>query len=484
MGLCRMTEYGEEVISMRWSMRWRTALRLALRAGIRIALVLLFAAAPLLAALTPARGIAASDLTPAPALPGATGNTLRRVLRLGVYFNEVNAWKDWRRLQRRHGNLLHALTPDVLAVILRDSRPAFALVADGVDTTAMPEICRQLVAEGTSCLVQNLPIPSRTRTTPLPESDPVAVAPPGRERRLEIETTPAPEPAPVAPAPEPAPVLPAPEPAPVLPAPEPAPVAPAPEPAPVAPAPEPAPVAPAPEPAPVAPAPEPAPVVPAPEPAPVAPAPEPAPVLPAPQIPPAFPVLPPAPESFPQPLPAETVPELGATPALPPASLAPGDGETFAVGEELRPSGRILISLADKRLYLTMLDGQTRIFPVAIGRSRDVIVLGETQVVRKRMNPIWRPTPGMRRKDPSLPTKIGPGPRNPMGAYALDLGWQYISIHGTNEPRTIGRAASSGCYRMHASDIKELFQMVAVGTPVQVVEPSVQRGEISLTRAW
>ncbi|WP_156995276.1 L,D-transpeptidase, partial [Elstera litoralis] len=134
------------------------------------------------------------------------------------------------------------------------------------------------------------------------------------------------------------------------------------------------------------------------------------------------------------------------------------------------PAGAILISVAERRLRVVLADGSAQNFPIAVGRSRDLIPLGTTEVLRKRRNPTWVPTPEMRRRDPKLPASVPPGPRNPMGLYALDLGWTYYRIHGTNEPQSIGRAASSGCFRMLPKDIEAVFKLVDVGTKVTVIE--------------
>lgn len=134
------------------------------------------------------------------------------------------------------------------------------------------------------------------------------------------------------------------------------------------------------------------------------------------------------------------------------------------------PAEAILISVADRKLRVLLSDGSSRSFPIAVGRSRDLIPIGTTEVLRKRRNPTWVPTPEMRRRDPKLPVSVPPGPRNPMGLYALDLGWTYYRIHGTNEPQSIGRAASSGCFRMLPKDIEAVFKLVDVGTKVTVIE--------------
>ncbi|MDQ6831193.1 MAG: L,D-transpeptidase, partial [Gemmatimonadota bacterium] len=52
-----------------------------------------------------------------------------------------------------------------------------------------------------------------------------------------------------------------------------------------------------------------------------------------------------------------------------------------------------------------------------------------------------------------------------LGTHRLDLGDGY-GLHGTNEPNSIGRAASHGCVRLRNEDIAYLYTMVAVGTPV------------------
>ncbi|CAO3435541.1 L,D-transpeptidase [Azospirillum endophyticum] len=133
----------------------------------------------------------------------------------------------------------------------------------------------------------------------------------------------------------------------------------------------------------------------------------------------------------------------------------------------------IAISLADRRLYLTGSDGRTRSFPVAIGRPGVPIPVGDSTVLRKRRDPTWRPTAHQRRDKPSLPRAVPPGPNNPLGKFALDLGWPAIAIHGTNEPDSVGTRASGGCFRMLPADIETVFAATAVGTPVRVVRQSL-----------
>lgn len=53
----------------------------------------------------------------------------------------------------------------------------------------------------------------------------------------------------------------------------------------------------------------------------------------------------------------------------------------------------------------------------------------------------------------------------------LDVPWGIYGIHGTNKPWSIGQYASAGCIRMHNSDVEELYEWVAVGTPVTIEGP-------------
>jgi lipoprotein-anchoring transpeptidase ErfK/SrfK len=143
-------------------------------------------------------------------------------------------------------------------------------------------------------------------------------------------------------------------------------------------------------------------------------------------------------------------------------------GETTAYGLSPLGNDSILISIADRRLLYQSAEGTVYVWPVAVGRYPSYHVFGETEVTAKRANPSWYPTSAMRRGNPRLPRRVGPGPHNPLGAYALNLGFQNIRIHGTNQPWSVGRAASLGCYRMHASSIELLYKAVSVGTKVKV----------------
>jgi len=161
------------------------------------------------------------------------------------------------------------------------------------------------------------------------------------------------------------------------------------------------------------------------------------------------------------------LPGAGVELRLPTAHLLP-DG----------PRVGIVINVADQRLY-HFIEGVPDVvatYPVGTPRADCGLPLGETQIVRKRENPVWVPPPSVRAERPDLPAAVAPGPGNPLGAYALDLGWPAFVIHGTNKPLGVGRQVSHGCIRMYPEDVKKLFHAVKVGTRVTVVRQEFKTG--------
>lgn len=139
------------------------------------------------------------------------------------------------------------------------------------------------------------------------------------------------------------------------------------------------------------------------------------------------------------------------------------------------PHKGIVINLPEMRLYAFINgDNEPNSYPIGIGREGLGTPLGATEIVRKQEGPTWRPTPRMREENPKLPESVGPGPENPLGDYAMYLGWPQYAIHGTNKPFGIGRRVSSGCIRMYPEGIEDLFRLVPIGTPVRVVDQPIK----------
>ncbi|MBZ0130469.1 MAG: L,D-transpeptidase [Rhodobacteraceae bacterium] len=115
-------------------------------------------------------------------------------------------------------------------------------------------------------------------------------------------------------------------------------------------------------------------------------------------------------------------------------------------------------------------DGDMRLYPTSVPVSDELTRTGYTEVVEKRKNPSWAPTPSMRERNPEWPAYIAGGAAdNPLGTRALYLSWQYYRIHGTQDTRKIGRRSSNGCIGLFNEHIEEVFERTPVGTQVRLI---------------
>ena len=114
-------------------------------------------------------------------------------------------------------------------------------------------------------------------------------------------------------------------------------------------------------------------------------------------------------------------------------------------------------------------DHEAYLYPISVGRE-GFSWTGTEPVSRVADWPDWHPPAEMRQRDPRLPKKMTGGVRNPLGATAIYLGNTLYRIHGTNDPKSIGRAASSGCFRMMNGHVRHLADLIEVGAEVHVLK--------------
>jgi lipoprotein-anchoring transpeptidase ErfK/SrfK len=131
------------------------------------------------------------------------------------------------------------------------------------------------------------------------------------------------------------------------------------------------------------------------------------------------------------------------------------------------PPGTIIISTAERHLYLVQPGGRALRYGIGVGRD-GFQWQGLLNITRKAEWPDWVPPPEMIERQPYLPRFMAGGPGNPLGARAMYLGTTVYRIHGTNRPDTIGTKVSSGCFRLVNADVADLYDRVPVGTKVVV----------------
>ena len=131
--------------------------------------------------------------------------------------------------------------------------------------------------------------------------------------------------------------------------------------------------------------------------------------------------------------------------------------------------GSIVIDNAGRSLYYVTSSSSAYKYPISVGRD-GFTWKGTEKITRVQAWPDWHPPKEMRERDPRLPEKMTGGVNNPLGAKALYLGNTLYRIHGTNDSRSIGYAASSGCFRMMNYHVEHLASLAGVGTTVHVLE--------------
>src|SRR6202140_4746137 len=137
--------------------------------------------------------------------------------------------------------------------------------------------------------------------------------------------------------------------------------------------------------------------------------------------------------------------------------------------------GTIIISTAERHLYLIQGGGRAIRYGIGVGRE-GFQWQGLLDIFKKAEWPDWTPPPEMIARQPYLPRFMAGGPGNPLGARAMYLGTTVYRIHGTNAPGTIGTHVSSGCIRLTNEDVTDLYSRVNVGTKV-IVLPMDRRAD-------
>jgi lipoprotein-anchoring transpeptidase ErfK/SrfK len=142
------------------------------------------------------------------------------------------------------------------------------------------------------------------------------------------------------------------------------------------------------------------------------------------------------------------------------------------------PLNSIVIDTGSRKLYYVLADSRAYEYGISVGRE-GFNWTGTETVSRKQAWPDWHPPAEMRERDPALPEKMTGGLKNPLGAMALYLGNTLYRIHGTNDAKSIGRAASSGCFRMLNAHVLHLASVAEIGTAVNVVASLPRLPEVS-----
>ncbi len=165
------------------------------------------------------------------------------------------------------------------------------------------------------------------------------------------------------------------------------------------------------------------------------------------------------------------------------AGSDPAAGSPEPTAAKAEPASPPLQLILDRRSrLLKVMEGgrERRRFRVGVGMPGWETPVGSFSVIEKTAYPIW--------EHPAKGVRIPPGPTNPLGSRWIGFhrdckgrrgfnGQEHLEVkgcvtsgfHGTPNRDSVGGAVSHGCVRLFDEDVRELFEMVQVGTPVTVL---------------
>ena len=144
--------------------------------------------------------------------------------------------------------------------------------------------------------------------------------------------------------------------------------------------------------------------------------------------------------------------------------------------ESAEAPGTIVVDPRKRFLFHVLGGGKAMRYGASVGKAGRTWT-GESVIGKKAKWPTWTPTPEHLAEFPKLvkwKDGMPGGPENPMGARALYLYQGDVDtvyrIHGTHDPKLIGRKATAGCFGLLNADIIHLYERVDLGTRVVVMK--------------
>ena len=140
------------------------------------------------------------------------------------------------------------------------------------------------------------------------------------------------------------------------------------------------------------------------------------------------------------------------------------ESDTIHPGQKLKISVAKFSILVDKSENTLVLkrDGEVfKTYSVATGKDNSTPV-GVVTIVDKMVKPVWT-KPGVRLVMPD-------SEEYELGERWLSVSMKGYGIHGTNDEASIGKQLTAGCVRMRNEDVIELYDLVSIGTEVEIVD--------------
>ncbi|NVN98711.1 MAG: L,D-transpeptidase family protein [Geobacteraceae bacterium] len=144
----------------------------------------------------------------------------------------------------------------------------------------------------------------------------------------------------------------------------------------------------------------------------------------------------------------------------------------------------ILVNIPERSLYLFRNGKVAANYPVALGISKKKestawrTPVGKFKVVDKKENPAWRIPLSIQKEMEENGEEVlefmPPGPKNPLGKYALRTTLSGIMIHSTTRPASINSFSSHGCIRVMPEHMENLFRSVSIPMNGEIIYKPVK----------
>ena len=138
----------------------------------------------------------------------------------------------------------------------------------------------------------------------------------------------------------------------------------------------------------------------------------------------------------------------------------------------------IIINIPDRTLYLFK-EGMITYFPVGLGLLSKTEIsdwrtpTGKFYIISKRKDPTWYVPESIQlesaMKGKEIEETMPPGPKNPLGKYAIETSIPATLIHSTIWPGSVYRYLSHGCIRMLPEHMEQLYPMVDIKTKGEII---------------
>lgn len=151
-----------------------------------------------------------------------------------------------------------------------------------------------------------------------------------------------------------------------------------------------------------------------------------------------------------------------------PASTTPEPNQPDATAAP----ATVALKVDTKTNVLTVYDADklAAAYPVTIGSAQTASPIGDWKIKGIAKLPRFRYDKAMLNHGERSGNfhMLPPGPNSPVGVMWIALNKKGIGLHGTNEPDTIGHAASHGCVRLTNWDVVRLAQKIKPGVQVAI----------------